>query len=93
MPKNIDDYIYNRRKLAWCERDAEKHKDEIIYIKSLQESTIKAIETLPKSIWKTILFMFYIEGISIEGIANYLHFSQVYISKMKSRALKELTKL
>ena len=92
MLKNIEDYIYNKRKLAWCEQNAEGNMDTILRIRHLQKQTIEAIESLPKSIWKTVLFMYYIEGISIEGIANYLHFSQVYISKIKSRALRELSK-
>jgi DNA-directed RNA polymerase specialized sigma subunit len=93
MTKNIEDYIYNRRKLAWYENHRQNDTELISYLKNLQDKTIKAIETLPKQVSKTVLFMYYIEGIGIKGISNYLHFSQVYVSKIKSRALKALSKI
>jgi len=86
--KQLDEINYIRRKLKWLERS--KIFDEN-YAASIKDSLIHvfdAIDKLPKSLMKTVIFAYYVEGLSIRSIANKLNFSGVYISKIKQRAIK-----
>ena len=84
----LDEIIYIRRKLKWLERSKLFDENYVSSIKESLQRTIAAIDRLPKTLMKTVIFAYYVEGLSIRSIANQLNFSGVYISKIKQRATK-----
>jgi DNA-directed RNA polymerase specialized sigma subunit len=73
-----------RKKLLWMQKhnitDASNLQQQI-------QTIFDAIDKLPKPIMKTVILMYYLEGLSVQAIARSLNFSYVYISKTKSTAL------
>ena len=92
MPQSIENYTYLMRKLRFFENKPE-YANLLAETQIQLKSIVDHIDLLPKSVYKTVLFMFYIENISITGIANYLHFSEIWVKKIKQKALKLYTKI